>query len=552
MSFGIRTLRRDPLQHWPLYASVLILSSLFGLLLATSFYQNQGHLVYALDDPYIHMAMARNFSLYGVWGITRYGFTSSSSSILWTLLLSFTYYLLGASQAAPLVWNLLFAVLILCTAYAILSWYKLSPRLKFAALLVIIFFVPLPTLILSGLEQNLQTLLVLLVTFLAARMLSGEAPGSAARDSTLLLVLAPLVTAVRFEGMFLIFAIGIFLLLRKRWIYALAFTVCGFLPVVIYGIVSVKHGWFWFPSSVLLKGVMPDLSSLSGLFLSLTINAFANLYKGLHVFVLLIGVLLFYTLACGKGRSLFDSRQLMGAILLLTAVPHVEFVEVGPLFRYDAYLFVLGVVFLASQLPVLTVSLSTRASFSGRLVPQYLATGAVTLLLFFPLTVKATRLLWLLPQCTTNVFEQQYQMGVFIKQYYQGSTVALNDVGAVNFLADIHCLDLWGLADRGITLAKRTHTFRSWVIADLSRQTGARIAIVYAPWFAGEVGGLPSDWVRVGRWTIPNNVVLGGDTVSIYAVDPSEVPHLTQCLRDFSRRLPRDVIQSGSYLEPQP
>ena len=539
---------KNLLQHWPLYASILILSLLCGLLLATSFYQNQGHLVYALDDAYIHMAMARNFSQYGVWGVTRYGFTSSSSSLLWTLLLSLTYYLFGVSQIAPLAWNLLFAVLVLGVAYAILAWYKLAPWLKFAALLAIIFLVPLPTLILSGLEQNLQTLIALLATFFAARMLSGEAPGSAAGDSALLLVLAPLVTAVRFEGMFLIVAICVLLLLCKRWVYALAFGFCGFLPVVIYGIISVSHGWFWFPSSVLLKGVVPDLSSLSGLFLSLAINAFVNLYKGLHVFVLLIAVLLFYALAGGKGRGALDSRQLMGAILLLTAFPHVEFVQVSPLFRYDAYLFVLGVVFLASQLPIIVPSLPTRASFDRRLAPQYLAGGALALLLLFPLTVKGSRLLWLLPQCTTNIFEQQYQMGSFVRQYYQGSTVALNDVGAVNFLADIHCLDLWGLANRDITSLKRRHNYHTKDIDALSKQAGARIAILYENWYGGEVGGLPPEWVRVGQWTIRNNVTVGGDTVTFYALDPSEAPHLIQCLREFSGRLPRDIIQSGSYL----
>jgi hypothetical protein len=140
-------------------------------------------------------------------------------------------------------------------------------------------------------------------------------------------------------------------------------------------------------------------------------------------------------------------------------------------------------------------------------------------------------------------------MGVFINQYYQGSTVALNDVGAVNFLADIHCLDLWGLANRAVTSAKRTHNFHTRDIASLSRQAGARVAIVYDHWFAGEVGGLPAEWVRVGQWTIQNNVVVGGDTVSFYALDASEVSHLSQCLREFSLRLPRDVIQSGSYLE---
>jgi hypothetical protein len=542
-------LKKNLLQHWPLYASILFLSLLFGLLLATSFYQNQRHLVYALDDAYIHMAMARNFSHYGVWGITRYEFTSSSSSILWTLLLSLTYYLFGVSQIAPLAWNVLFAVLVLGATYAILAWYKLPPWLKFAALLAIIFLIPLPALILSGLEQDLQTLLALLVTFLAARMLSGEAPSSAHRDSTLLLVLAPLVTAVRFEGMFLILAICVFLLLRKRWFYALAFGICGFLPVVIYGIISVSRGWFWFPSSVLLKGLMPDLSSLSGLFLSLAINAFVNLHLGLHVFVLLIAVLLFYVLACGKGRGVFDSRQVMGAILVLTAFPHVEFVQVSPLFRYDAYLFALGTVFLASQVPIVMPDLRARTSFSREQAPKYLAAGALALLLFFPLAVKGTRLLWFLPQCTTNIFEQQYQMGSFVRQYYQGSTVALNDVGAVNFLADIHCLDLWGLANRDVTRLKREHNYHTRDIAALAKQAGARIAIVYDYWYGGAVGGLPAEWVRVGQWTVRDNVILGGDTVSFYALEPPEVSHLIECLREFSPALPRDVIQRGGYLE---
>jgi hypothetical protein len=318
---------------------------------------------------------------------------------------------------------------------------------------------------------------------------------------------------------------------------------------------------------------MPDLSSLSGLFLSLAINAFVNLHNGLHVFILLIAVLLFYILAYGKGRGAFDSRQLMGAILLLTSVPHVLFVEVGPLFRYDAYLFALGVVFLASQLPTIVPNLPIQISFGGGRarqdvvtrgadaacgvgatpsfgggrVPQYVAAGALALLLFFPLTVKGTRLLWLLPQCTNNIFEQQYQMGSFVRQYYQGSTVALNDVGAVNFLADIHCLDLWGLATRDITWLKREHNYHTRDIAALSKQAGARIAIVYDSWY-GEEGGLPPQWVRVGRWTVRDNVILGGDTVSIYALDPAEVSHLIQCLREFSPRLPRDVIQSGVYL----
>jgi hypothetical protein len=143
-------------------------------------------------------------------------------------------------------------------------------------------------------------------------------------------------------------------------------------------------------------------------------------------------------------------------------------------------------------------------------------------------------------------------MGSFIRQYYQGSAVALNDIGAVNFFADIHCLDLWGLANRDVTLLKREHNYHTRDIAALSKQAGARIAIVYDYWYAGEVGGLPPEWVRVGQWTIRNNVILGGGTVSFYALDPGEVSRLIQCLREFSAKLPRDVMQSGSYLEMKP
>jgi len=78
------------------------------------------------------------------------------------------------NQVAPLLWNLLFAVLVLGVADAILSWYQTPAAVKFAALVGIILLVPLPLLVLSGMEQTLQTLISFLAVFLAARLISGS------------------------------------------------------------------------------------------------------------------------------------------------------------------------------------------------------------------------------------------------------------------------------------------------------------------------------------------------------------------------------------------
>lgn len=508
--------------------------------------QNHGNLVYSFDDAYIGMAMAKNFAQHGVWGVTRYGFTSCSSPPLWTLLLSLTYYLGGVNQLAPLLLDLVFTILVLAVADAILSWYKTPAAVKFAALLSIILLIPLPMLVLSGMEPAMQTFVSMLAVFYAARLISGESPGSDRGDSIRLLILAPLVTGVRMEGLFLIIAIAALLLLLKRWSLALALGVLGYLPWFVYGIISVSKGWFWLPTSILQKASTPDFHSPAMLVLSLLNPIYITFRDCMHMLVLLVAILVVYVMAAGKGSGARESRQIMGVILFLTGMAHAEFVGSAPMFRYDAYWCVLAILFLALQLPVIMPSGGSLHSLSTWTAPKNLACGALALLLFLPQAVKGGRLLWFLPQCTTNIFEQQYQMGLFVRRYYQNSTVALNDIGAVNYLADIRCLDLMGLATEEVSARRQKHNFDVADVERISKQAGTRIAIIYDSWFVGQI---PPEWVRIGRWTIQNNVIaggsVGGDTVSFYAVDPAEAQHLVESLTDFSTRLPADVIQRG-------
>ncbi|MFW6270554.1 MAG: hypothetical protein ACOC4G_10800, partial [Bacillota bacterium] len=88
-------------KYWPIIFSVLILLSVLFILINISFKRNEGVFVYALDDPYIHMSIAKNLVQEKVFGVTKYEFSFSTSSPLYTLLLSFFYYIFSPNEITP-------------------------------------------------------------------------------------------------------------------------------------------------------------------------------------------------------------------------------------------------------------------------------------------------------------------------------------------------------------------------------------------------------------------------------------------------------------------
>jgi len=48
-------------KHWPMIVAIVILELIVAGLAILSINQNEGHLVYPIDDTYIHMAIAKNF-----------------------------------------------------------------------------------------------------------------------------------------------------------------------------------------------------------------------------------------------------------------------------------------------------------------------------------------------------------------------------------------------------------------------------------------------------------------------------------------------------------
>ncbi|MBZ5515434.1 MAG: hypothetical protein LAN62_11475 [Acidobacteriia bacterium] len=537
-------------RHGPLLVAIALLLLTVYLLLVVSLRRTQGNVVYALDDAYIHMAMAKNLVRHGVWGITADGFTSTSSSPLWTLLLATTYLWAGVNTISPFVMALFSACLVLLVAYTILHAHGLPPNAILLSLFALILLTPLPALIFGGMEHTLQTALTLAAAFLAARVLSLTEPGAGQRSYYWLLGLAPLITAVRFEGMFFIFVVSVGFILRRQVRRGGLFALLGFLPIVSYGLVSKLHGWPWVPTSVLLKSGFASAGNPKLLLPDLLHRALINLRDGAHLVALILLVVLLDAVARAKEGWVWNVERVMAGIFAGTGILQLGLARVGWFYRYDAYLVALGILAVACRFRVLKTVLEVPLTPGSKSRRDLVKSGAALLLIIsvFLCSVRGAIALKNTPQATANIFQQQFQMAMFVKRFYAHSTVALNDVGAVNYFADIHCLDLLGVTSPAVARLRMRGAYCREDVARLAADHRARIAIVPDFWFDG-MGGLPSQWVRVGQWQIHNNVVTGSDTVSIYAVDSGEKESLLAHLAEFSAELPSDVVQSGFYLQ---
>lgn len=531
--------------NWPVIIATLVLWLVVVILLLISLKQNQGHLVYALDDSYIHMAMAKNVAQNGTWGVTRHSFSSSSSSLLWTLLLSLDYLLCGVNETAPMVINLILATVLIWLIYGILQKYKIIPSLKIVILISIIFFTPLYSLIFCGQEHILHTILTVIFVYLAGKVLGDTSEdfrrGSKYRAIWLLLI-SPLVIMARYEGIFLIIIVCLLFFLRKKYLYSLLLGGLGALPVVIYGLISISRGWYFIPNSILLKGNMPDFSSLKTAFFFITILGYQLVHNPQILILLLIALVVLY-FQCVKKNTIWEERSVMLIVFIATALLHLQFAGTNWFYRYEAYLIGLGVFVVSvsfnSYLRDIFHCKSDNKSFI-----RYVTLALIVIITILPLVERGLVSLMKTPRAMTNIYEQQYQMGLFLKEFYQNDVVAANDIGAINYLADIKCLDLWGLGNRRIGKTRIEGCYNTRQIYETTKSERAKIAVVYDELFnRGTVGGLPKQWIKAGQWRIFNNEVCAYDVVSFYAFNLKEAEKLKTNLKAFSSRLPKTVKQ---------
>jgi hypothetical protein len=245
----------------------------------------------------------------------------------------------------------------------------------------------------------------------------------------------------------------------------------------------------------------------------------------------------------------------MMGIFVGTAALHLMLAGTGWFLRYEAYLIAMGLVSIAAPVWELVANLRPPRRF--RLADAAgLAAAAVLALsahLFWTAGYDAA---WMTLPAMHDTYRWHYQMGTFVQRYYQGGKLVVDDIGVVDFLADIHLTDPHGLADREIGRARLRDggKLAPEFLDRVARSRGATVALVDEDWteFSGGVlrSGVPRTWLLAGTWRFHNRVALAPPGLSFYALDKDSRAKLIENLRDYSPVLPADVEQLGPYTRP--
>ena len=534
-------------KHWPLVTALSVLWVTIILLLIVSLRLNQGHFVYGLDDAYIHMSIAKNFALHGVWGVTPYGFSSSSSSLLWTLLLSFIYYIIGVNVFVPFILNIILGTITIFLVYYILRFYRIIPIYNLMVLFGVIFFTPIPYLIFIGMEHILQIILVISFVFLSVQILTSSSIRPL--NYYLLLILTVPLAMVRYESLILIFFIAFLFILKKKFTYSFPIIALAIIPLAVYGVISVLNGWSFLPNSVILKSYFTNTITTTSInylsyFYSILPDTISTIITYLLAMIFALILLSIATFRFKKSKTIWEVPTIWLILSGLLIIIQLIFINNDWILRYTSYLIVMGLIALILGVyDYLPKKFSFK--FNNKSIPKYLGISLIVILLLSPFAFK-TYYLTIIPQSTNNIYEQQYQMASFLSEYYPNGSIAANDIGAINYFTNIECLDLVGLSSNDVAQAHENNTFNAQELNNLANQHHVQIAIIYEEWWVGDI---PSNWIKVGEWTTPHDVILGNDTVSFYATSPQYETELIENLKSFSPQLPKDIKQNGLYTE---
>lgn len=529
-----------------LFLSIFTVVTGFYLFLGWSQLPAGHRFIYPIDDVYIHLALAKNFAEHGVWSINTTGFDSASSSILYTLLLSFFIKIFGNWEYYPLLINIVSGYL---TVYVIYRYFRdfYGEKELIWALFLFLLFSLLYVMVLFGMEHTLHMFLISIAIYFIQKNILEKFRG---KSFVVLLIIVFFVSIVRFESMFFTASLAFALFLRKNLMQGILILIAGFLPIIIFGMISQNEGGYFFPNSVMIKGNFPAgenfLYSCWNLFLNGIILNF-SFYKWLFFPLLIIFLHLFKKYKRSEILNLFKNETLIITIVC-TAILHSLFAMLK--YRYENYLMI---ALLLISIPIISKYISEikwkKFNFT---VFNILNLGSISFIIFISF-YRSGYHHNVLKYCSKGINEQQVEMSRFLHDFYSGKKVVANDIGAISYFSQVHLFDIVGLGSTEVAhlkVASRKLSHREGdvmtkkFITNFVSENNYTVAVIYPEWFQP----IPANWIPVASWTI-NERSFGPaiHRVVFYALKPEEVRALQGNLMKFD--LNKNVKQNFYILK---
>jgi hypothetical protein len=459
-----------------------------------------GHFIYSLDDPYIHLALARGIAD-GFYGINPGEWSSPSSSIAWPLMLSL--FVGRFFEQAPLLIN----GVCLLAAFRIWALFFESAQIGklIASLLALALCLGLNYfgLLMTGMEHSLQVLLVLVVAW---KVIERK------WDAWLFIALA-LAPMVRYECAAISMPVLIYLWFTGERSRSLMTALAVVAVMVGFSVFLHLHGLPLLPCSILAKTSK----------LNLTGN-----WRGQPALVFMVA----WTSFC-----LYKTQGLKEA-LLLVALPYFLFLFLGQsgwLARYEVFIVSYLAMFFLSSLRAesrlkmgLTFGQDIRGNAGG-----FLASVGVLTALSFPNLAAYTLYT---PRSCSNIQEQQALMARIAAQLQ--APVAVHDLGLMALRSGQPILDLWGLGSYEALQARLNPGSGPDWVQNIMQRHHVQFAFVSDEWFNNR---LPASFVRVGSLSLQGATVLVSKRVSLFAIGQEN----SNKLRDILTKLKSDPEVSG-------
>lgn len=489
-----------------LFIPLAINTIILFLILYLSMAVTGGGIHYALDDAYIHMAIAKNIVNYGVYGVGPEQIAFASSSPVWTALLSFIF-LFTQSEAVPMILSIFFSYLIVLATYLIAREMDCTKNQSALASIFVILFMPMTPIVFGGMDQIVHIFFFLLLILFFIKSEKDN------KFNNIFYAVSIIAGGSRIENLFITAPICVYLFYKKEYKKSIIFLICCISIFTIHGVYSYHMGEYPLPTSIVAKGGVIDTYKSYGMFTAINYGFVKTVFKTPIMNMLIILCIVIFLTTKNKTLSL---------IILSNIILHMSFAETGWFYRYEAYLVCVVLILCAKYIN---------------------HNKLLTILIIAFLLYCGSRSAWAnfsTPFAVKNTYEQQYQMGRFVKEYYNNDTVLLNDLGGIAYHSDANIIDIAGLASVDFVRAKKAGLKDSEYIDNYAKEKNVSIGIIYDTYIK-PYGGVPPRWNKVAEWNITWTITAGDEFICFYSLNENKTEQLIQNLHEFEDELPEDV-----------